>query len=68
MLARAGFRDDAFFAHALAEDGLADGIVDFMRPGVKQVFALQINLRATQMPGETFREIEWRGAPAEVSQ
>jgi len=41
MLARAGFGDDARLAHLCGEKALADGVVDFVRAGVEQVFALR---------------------------
>ena len=43
----AGFGDHTRLAHALGQHGLADGVVDLVRAGVVQVFALQVNLRAT---------------------
>jgi hypothetical protein len=35
--------------HALGEHGLADGVVDLVRAGVVQVFALQENLRPAHL-------------------
>ncbi len=58
MLASAGFRDDAGLAHALGEQDLADAIVDLVRTGVVQLFALEIDLGAAEMFGEAFSEIE----------
>src|SRR3990172_8771801 len=46
VLAGTGLGDDAALAHVAREQGLADGVVDFVRAGVVQVFALQINARA----------------------
>src|ERR1700736_785551 len=40
VLARTGFGDDALFAHSPSEQNLAKGVVDFVCPGVKQVFPL----------------------------
>ena len=37
---RAGLSDDTFFSHSLREQDLAKGIVDFVRAGVEQIFAL----------------------------
>ena len=51
VLAGAGFGDDAGLAHAPGEQDLADGVVDFMRAGVEQVFALEINFRRRRVPG-----------------
>ena len=62
MLARAGLGDDARLAHAPGEQDLADGIVDFVRAGVEQILALEINFRAAQFAREAFGEIKRRGA------
>jgi len=51
MLARAGFRDDARLAHFFREQALANGVVDFVRARVEQIFALEIDAR----PAEFFR-------------
>jgi hypothetical protein len=48
VLAGAGFGNDALFAHAPGEHGLADAVVDLVRTGVVQVFALQIDLRTAK--------------------
>ena len=49
---RAGFGDDAFLAHAPGEQGLPEAVIDLVRSGMEQVFALEIDLRAA----EPFRE------------
>jgi len=59
MLARAGFRDDARFAHTACEQDLPQTIVDLVRARVVEVFTLQINFRAAQMRRQPLREIEW---------
>jgi hypothetical protein len=46
VLARAGLGDDARLAHAAGEQRLPDGVVDLVRAGVVQVFALEVDLRA----------------------
>ena len=43
-------------------------VVDLVRAGVEQVFALQINFRAAQFAGEPFGEVERRGPSAEFLQ
>ena len=48
VLARAGFGDDAVLAHAAGEQRLAEAVVDFVRAGVEQVFALDVELRAAE--------------------
>ena len=40
MLTGAGLGNDAFLAHSDGEEGLADGVVDLVRAGVVEVFAL----------------------------
>jgi hypothetical protein len=51
MLAGAGLGDDAGLAHALGQQGLADGVVDLVRAGVVQVLALEQDLRAADFRG-----------------
>ncbi len=46
--AGAGFGDDARLAHAAREQRLADHVVDLVRAGVVEVFALEIDLRAAE--------------------
>jgi hypothetical protein len=52
MLARAGLGDDALLAHAAREQNLAEHVVDLVRAGVIELFALEINLRAAEMLGQ----------------
>ena len=40
VLSGAGLGDDAAFAHSLGEKNLAERVVDFVRAGMKQIFAL----------------------------
>ena len=49
VLARAGFGDDAALAHAPGEQRLAEAVVDLVRAGVEQVFALDVDLRAAAL-------------------
>ena len=51
VLTRAGFGNHAFFAHAAGKQCLTDGVVDFVRAGVVQIFTLQPDLCAAQMLG-----------------
>src|SRR6266853_4673921 len=51
MLAGTRIGDDAALAHSLRQQNLSEGIVDFVRAGVEQVFALQINFRARELVG-----------------
>jgi hypothetical protein len=65
VLARAGLGDDALLAHAPGQQALAEGVVDFVRSGVQQVFALQVNPGPAQLFGEPLAEGE-RRRPAGV--
>ena len=58
MLAGAGLGDDAGLAHAAGQQDLAQAIVDLVRAGVIEVFALEIDFRAAQMRGQPLGEIE----------
>jgi hypothetical protein len=48
VLARAGLGDDAALAHAPRQQRLAQAVVDLVRAGVQQVFALEPDARAAQ--------------------
>ena len=61
VLARAGFSDDALLAHPPRQQRLAEAVVDFVRAGMQQVFALEINARAAEHFCEPAGEIERRG-------
>ena len=65
VLTRAGFGDDAFFAHAAGEQCLTDSVVYLVRAGVVQVFALQPDLRTAQMLGQSRGMVNGTG-PADV--
>ena len=56
MLPGAGLGDDAMLAHALDQQRLAQAVVDLVRAGVKQIFALEIDLCAAQLFREALRE------------
>jgi len=68
MLPRARFRNDARLAHLHREEPLTDGVVDLVRAGVQQVFALQIDARAAEFRGEARGELQRRGPPGKVFQ
>ena len=61
VLARAGFGDDAALAHAPGEQRLAEAVIDLVRAGVEQVFALDVDLRA-EIRREAARVVERRRA------
>ena len=52
VLPRAGFGDDALLAHAPREQRLAETVIDLVRAGVQQVFALDVDLRAAESLAE----------------
>src|SRR3954454_11410273 len=53
--------DYAFLAHTDREQRLTDRVVDFVRAGVVQVFALEPDLSPTALFTQPLREIEGRG-------
>ncbi len=64
MLAGAGLGDDPRLAHAFGEQGLTDGVVDLVSTGVVEILALQVNLGAAQLLGQTSSVVE-RGRSAD---
>jgi hypothetical protein len=68
MLARTGFGDDAALAHAHRQQALAQPVIDFVRTGVEQVFALQVDARAAEMLRQAIGKLQRRGPPREVAQ
>jgi len=65
VLPRAGLGNDPLLAHAAGEQTLPDGVVDLVRPGVIEIFALQIDFRAAKFFRQSSREIKPRG-PADI--
>ena len=53
VLPRAGLGDDARLAHPLGEQPLAERVVDLVRAGMREVFALQPDLRAAELRSES---------------
>ena len=68
MLAGAGFGDDALLAHADGKQRLAEAVVDLVRAGVEEVFALEVDLGAAESFGQSLGEVERRGAAGVVAQ
>ena len=58
MHACTGFRDDALFAHLLGQQYLTDAVVDLVRAGVIQLFALQVNTRPAKVLGQPLGKVE----------
>ena len=68
VLARAGFRNNSRFPHAHDEQALPDAVINFVRAGVEQILALQVNARAAQMRGQPLGKLQRRGTPGEIAQ
>ncbi len=64
--AGAGFGDDAGLAHAAGHQGLADAVVDLVRAGVVQVFALEPDLRPAQFARPARGMVDRAGPADEV--
>jgi len=62
MLAGAGLGDDARFAHAAGQQGLAERVVDLVRTGVQEVLALQVDLCAAAVLRQPLGVIKRRGS------
>jgi hypothetical protein len=62
VLAGAGLGDDAFLAHARGKQCLADGVVDLVRTGVVQVFALEEDLCSAYLIAQPTGVIDRTGA------
>src|SRR6266545_2968302 len=62
MLARAGLGDDPGLAHTFGQQPLAERVVDFMRAGMRQVLALEVDLRAAAVLGQSYG-VGQRGRP-----
>src|SRR5690606_23681989 len=60
--AGAGLGDDALLAHAFGQQDLADAVVDLVRAGVIEVFALEEDLRPAAVLGQPLGEIQRAGA------
>ena len=65
MLPGPGFSDDARLLHPLGQKSLPDRVIDFMGPGMTEVFALQIDFRSTQPLREPLCKVE-RGGSTDV--
>ena len=65
VLSGAGFGNDAALAEALGEQGLTNGVIDFVCAGVVQVFAFQPNFRATVFIAEAFGMVK-RGRATDI--
>jgi hypothetical protein len=68
VLSGAGLRDDAALAHAPRQEDLSDGVVNFVRTGMKQIFALQIDARSAAFFSQSLGKEKRRGSSGEVMQ
>ena len=53
-------------AHALRQQALPQAVIDFVRAGVQQVFALEVNLRAAELFRQPLGKEQRVGRPAYV--
>ena len=65
MHAGARLGDEALLAHALREQGLADGVVDLVRAGVVEVLALEDDRRAAEVRREALADRD-RGLASDI--
>eukprot|EP00965_Chrysotila_dentata_P142586 4712894-Pleurochrysis_carterae.AAC.2 len=65
VLSGARLGDDALLSEAQREQALTDGVVDLVRAGEGELLALEPNLRAAAVLGQTLRVVE-RRRPANV--
>jgi hypothetical protein len=57
-----------FLPHALRQQSLTQGVIDLVRAGVQQVFALEVNLRPSQLLRQPLAKVERRGPSRVVLQ
>ena len=63
MLAGTCLGDQAALAHPLGQQGLPEGVVDFMGAGMGQVLPLQVNLGAAQLAAQATGVAQRVGRP-----
>ena len=68
MLAGTRFSNDARLAHAAGQQRLANGVVDLVRPGVVQVFTLEVDLRTAHFPAHAGSMVDRRWTTHEMRQ
>jgi len=64
VLARAGSATNARLAHFFSRAGPGDGVVDFVRAGVEQIFALEADAGAAQFSVRREANCSGVGRPA----
>src|SRR5271157_3742142 len=60
VLAGASLGNDAMLAHAAGQQRLSDAVVDLVRAGVQQVFALEVDPRAAKFFRKPLRQEQRR--------
>ncbi len=68
VLAGTGLGNDARLAHAASQHGLADAVVHLVGAGMVEVFALQVNLGATEQIGPALGVVDRRRTADEMLQ
>src|SRR5439155_18468438 len=68
MLSGARLSDDAPLTHASRQQNLSQRVVDFVRAGMKQVLALEIDPRPATMLRQTSGKEERRWTPSIIAQ
>ena len=58
MLTRPSLGDDSFFPHPQGQQRLTDRIVNFVSPGVVQIFAFEVNLSPAAFLRQSLGKIE----------
>ena len=66
MLTGAGLGNHARLAHATRQQRLTDGVVDLVRAGMVQVFALEVDLRAAELVRPALGVIDRAGPSNEM--
>mmetsp|Transcript_14468 Transcript_14468/g.31799 ORF Transcript_14468/g.31799 Transcript_14468/m.31799 type:complete len:665 (+) Transcript_14468:311-2305(+) len=66
MLSRSSFGNDSGFPDALGQEGLSDGIVNFMSTGVCKILTFEPNGSSARQFGETLGNVERSGPPDEI--
>ena len=59
--------DDSLLAESFCEKGLTDGVVDLVRTGVVQIFALDVNLSSAKLFGNILGVVHRRRSTDVVS-
>ena len=67
VLSGARLGNDARLAHLACQEDLPDGVVDFVRSGVVEVFALEVEATAVAL-AQTSGEVEGRGSSGVVAE